>query len=69
MRERVSSAAGRNRVFLALLICAQVASALFAWRDLNRRADRQVRGNPRLWRTAITIHPGNSLAYWLLGRR
>jgi hypothetical protein len=28
-----------------------------------------VRGPKLLWRILIGINPGNSLAYWLLGRR
>jgi hypothetical protein len=43
--------------------------AILAWRDLGRRDHNQVRGNPILWRALITIQPGNSLIYWLVGRR
>jgi hypothetical protein len=37
--------------------------------DLARRPDDQVRGRKNLWRFIVTINPGNSIAYWLLGRR
>jgi hypothetical protein len=40
-----------------------------AWRDLAQRSDEQVRGSKNLWRFIVTINPGNSIAYWLLGRR
>ena len=54
---------------LILLVAGQVGSAAFAWRDLSRRADTQVRSPKRLWRTVILMNPGNSLAYWAFGRR
>ena len=54
---------------LAAVVAAQVVSAAFAWRDLARRSDDQVRGHKIVWRTFIVMNPGNSVAYWLFGRR
>ncbi len=54
---------------LAGLLGLEVISGALAWRDLRRRPADQVRGSKRLWRVFITINPGNSLAYWSLGRR
>ena len=54
---------------LITVVLAEVLSAVLAWRDLRRRSDGQVRGPKRLWRFAITINPGNSIAYWIFGRR
>jgi hypothetical protein len=54
---------------LVTVVVVEVVSALLAWRDLRRRADDQVRGPKRLWRFVITINPGNSIAYWIFGRR
>jgi len=51
------------------LVFAELVSAVFAWRDLTRRDDDQVRGAKTGWRVFITLNPGNSLAYWALGRR
>jgi hypothetical protein len=51
------------------VVAVQAVSAAFAFRDLARRRDEQVRGPKLLWRVLIGINPGNSLAYWLLGRR
>jgi hypothetical protein len=45
------------------------ASGAAAWRDLNRRAPGQVRGSKRMWRVLLALNPGNSLLYWILGRR
>ncbi len=59
----------RGRAILGLAIAAQTASAVLAWRDLARRTNDQVRGSKNLWRLIVTINPGNSIAYWLIGRR
>jgi hypothetical protein len=59
----------QKRTLAAIIIPIQVASAVLAWRDLGRRADDQVRGSKRLWRVIVTMNPGNSLVYWLFGRR
>jgi hypothetical protein len=54
---------------LAPLVLAATASGSLAWRDLSRRSPGQVRGSKRFWRVLIAINPGNSLLYWLFGRR
>ena len=54
---------------LGAVVLAQTISSALAWRDLGRRTDAQVRGPKNLWRVIVTINPGNSIAYWLLGRR
>lgn len=54
---------------LAALALAASASGTLAWRDLNRRTPGQVRGSKRLWRVLIALNPGNSLLYWMFGRR
>jgi hypothetical protein len=51
------------------VVAVEAVSAAFAFRDLARRGDDQVRGPKLLWRVLIGINPGNSVAYWLLGRR
>lgn len=48
---------------------AQTVSAVFAWRDLSRRTDAQVRGKKKLWRVLLVMNPGNSTLYWTVGRR
>lgn len=59
----------RGRVLLGAVVAAQTVSSVLAWRDLARRPDVQVRGPKNLWRFLVTINPGNSLVYWLVGRR
>ena len=54
---------------VVVVVAVQAVSAAFAFRDLARRTDEQVRGSKLLWRILIGINPGNSLAYWVLGRR
>jgi len=51
------------------VVAVQAVSAAFAFRDLARRQDDEVRGPKLLWRIIIGINPGNSLAYWIFGRR
>jgi hypothetical protein len=58
-----------NKPVLAVVIAAQMVSCAFAWRDLARRSADQVRGPKNLWRVFITVNPGNSIVYWLIGRR
>jgi len=45
------------------------SSGTLAWRDLNRRPPTQVRGSKRFWRVLIALNPGNSVLYWIFGRR
>lgn len=54
---------------VAGLALAGTVSGSLAWRDLNRRSDTQVRGSKRMWRVLLALNPGNSLLYWLFGRR
>jgi hypothetical protein len=58
----------RKEVIVAV-VAVQAVSAAFAFRDLARRDDDEVRGPKLLWRVIIGVNPGNSLAYWLFGRR
>jgi NO-binding membrane sensor protein with MHYT domain len=51
------------------VVAVEAVSAAFAFRDLARRADAEVRGQKLLWRVLMGINPGNSLAYWFIGRR
>ena len=54
---------------LAALALAATVSGTLAWRDLNRRSPGQIRGGRRFWRLLIAMNPGNSILYWLIGRR
>ena len=58
----------KKQVVLAL-VAVQTVSAAFAYRDLAKRPDETVRGKKRMWRIIMALNPGNSLAYWLFGRR
>ena len=59
----------RGKAVLGVVVVAQTVSCALAWRDLAQRADDQVRGSKNVWRFIVTINPGNSIAYWLFGRR
>jgi hypothetical protein len=54
---------------LVATAAVQMASALLAWRDLSTRPDNEVRGSKKFWRIFVLLNPGNSLAYWIVGRR
>ncbi len=54
---------------MMVVVPIQVFLAVLAWRDMSRRTDAQIRGTKRLWRVFVLLNPGNSLLYWLLGRR
>lgn len=58
-----------KKPFVIVLAAFQAVGALLAWRDLARRSDSQVRGKKRAWRVFVVLNPGNSIIYWLFGRR
>jgi hypothetical protein len=59
----------QRKTLLAIIVPIQVILAMLAWRDLGRRTDDQIRGQKNFWRVFVTLNPGNSVAYWLFGRR
>ena len=59
----------RRPAVVAGLAAASTVAGSLAWRDLNRRTDAQIRGSRRMWRVIIALNPGNSILYWLFGRR
>ncbi|MEA2373356.1 MAG: hypothetical protein QOH12_3750 [Solirubrobacteraceae bacterium] len=61
--------ARRKRLLVGVIVPIEVILAVLAWRDLASRTDGQVRGSKRMWRWLVVVNPGNSMAYWLLGRR
>jgi hypothetical protein len=58
-----------NRKVVLAVVAVEAALAALAYRDLAGRSQEQVRGPKTLWRVVIGINPGNSLLYWLVGRR
>jgi hypothetical protein len=59
----------QKKLVVMVVVPIQVLLAVLAWRDMSRRTDAQIRGRKRLWRVFVLLNPGNSLLYWLLGRR
>ncbi len=59
----------KHKRLLMAVVVPEVVLAVLAWRDLARRTDDQVRGHKNFWRAFVTVNPGNSLVYWLVGRR
>jgi hypothetical protein len=58
-----------SKPVLTTIVVFQIVSCALAWRDLAARSDERVRGRKNLWRIFITVNPGNSIVYWLAGRR
>ncbi len=58
-----------NRNVVLAVVAVEAAAAALAYRDLADRTQDEVRGPKRLWRIVIAMNPGNSLVYWLVGRR
>ena len=58
-----------NRKVVIAVVAVEAVIAALAYRDLAGRSQDQVRGSKTLWRVFIGINPGNSIAYWILGRR
>ena len=58
----------KKQVIAAVVVVESVSAAL-AYRHLAQRPDESVRGPKRMWRIIMALNPGNSLAYWLVGRR
>jgi hypothetical protein len=59
----------KQRLLAAILVPIEVVIAALAWRDLARRADDRVRGKKNVWRAFMLLNPGNSMFYWVFGRR
>jgi hypothetical protein len=59
----------RRRQVLAVIAVIEVISAVFAWRDMRQRPDDSIRGTKRFWHVVVLMNPGNSLLYWIFGRR
>jgi hypothetical protein len=59
----------RSKEVLAGALVVHAIAVAFTWRDLNRRAPDEVRGNKKFWRAASGMNTMWSAAYWLFGRR
>lgn len=59
----------RMKALVGCVFVIGVVSCALAWRDIARRSDEEVRGPKSMWRTIVTINPGNSIFYWLFGRK
>ena len=58
-----------NKYVLGGLVAVEVIIAALTFRDLKRRSPEEIRGSKRFWRVISLVNPGNSIAYWLFGRR
>jgi hypothetical protein len=58
-----------NKPALLLFAIGHVAVTAITWADLKRRPAEQIRGDKLVWRVLTALNTGNSVLYWLLGRR
>ena len=59
----------RRPIILAVIVAIELVVATFAWRDLKTRPAESLRGSKRFWHLTIIANPGNSIVYWLIGRK
>jgi len=59
----------RRRQLIGILVVVDLVAAWFTFRDLRRRDASRIRGSKRFWRMVTIANPGNSLAYWVFGRK
>jgi hypothetical protein len=65
----VASGGQRKKVLVAFVIAIGLLSCALALRDIAGRSDEHVRGPKLIWRIFMAMNPGNSLFYWLFGRK
>lgn len=58
-----------SRNVVLAVVAVEAAAAALAYRDLAQRPDELVRGPKTVWRIFIGLNPGNSLIYWVVGRK
>lgn len=61
--------ARRKWILLIVLIPVHIAVTRFTWADIRDRPADQIRGSKRLWRILSAVQMGNSLAYFVIGRK
>jgi hypothetical protein len=59
----------RKRQLFAALVVVDLIMAALTFRDLRLRDASRIRGSKRFWRIVTVVNPGNSLAYWVIGRK
>jgi hypothetical protein len=72
LKEKFAGSTEQHTTFLlgfVIVVGVLVLSCALAWRDIASRGDDEVRGPKSIWRVFITMNPGNSLFYWLFGRK
>ncbi len=67
--ETMGSKKKPNKLVLALIGLGHIGVTALTWRDIARRPADQIRGDKGVWRALSAYNTGNSVLYWLLGRR
>jgi hypothetical protein len=58
-----------SRPVLTVLVVLHIVMTAITLRDLSRRSDAELRGPRWFWRLFTPLNTGNSVLYWLIGRR
>ncbi len=58
-----------SRPVLAVLIVLHVIVTIVTLRDIGHRTEDQVRGPRWFWRIVAPLQMGNSVVYWIVGRK
>jgi hypothetical protein len=54
---------------IAAILALHTVVTAFTWRDIRNRPDDQIRGSKKLWRLVSAANTGNSIIYFVLGRK
>ncbi|MBV9413282.1 MAG: hypothetical protein JO148_16945 [Acidimicrobiia bacterium] len=69
MRTRWKDLSPEKKRIIVVVVVLEIISTIFAFRDLSDRSDADVRVSKRFWRLLMLSNPGNSVIYWVAGRR
>jgi hypothetical protein len=58
-----------SRPVLIVLVILHIIVTAVTLRDLGKRTEAQVRGSRWFWRVFTPLQMGNSVVYWLVGRK
>jgi hypothetical protein len=56
-------------VLVALALLGHLVLTALVWRDIDRRAESELRGSKALWRAVTALNTGNHMLYLVVGRR
>ena len=58
-----------SRPVIVVLVVLHIIVTAITLKDLSQRSDAQIRGPRWFWRAFTPLQMGNSVVYWLVGRK